>query len=154
MNWDRHVYKPGPIPEPHQEVFAQLNMERLVPHAGKLTVAWQVQKPFRLLDLLVFGANVATWLHSVRIATLEQVVRPFPVLQVLHSPNYSMDDLLSWLEREPDRDRLEHAKLKQQIHLTNEHPNIHMPTAAPGQQLQLTLSGPVEHVAVLGLSID
>jgi hypothetical protein len=142
-------------PDPHQEVFAQLHMERLVPHAGKITVQWMVQKPFRPQDLLVFGASVSTWLHSVRVATLEQVVRPFPLMQVLDTPNYSMEDLLSWVEGEPQRDRLEHARLKQQIHRTNSGAAVdNLRTASPGQFLQLTLSGPVEHVAVLGLSID
>jgi hypothetical protein len=139
-----------PPPEPHQEIFARLHCAC---DTAQFHISWQVQRPFRPIDLLLFGATHQTWLHSLRVCGKEQVSKPFPFLHVMHAPNYPLSELLGNLEQEPPGNHFEHGVLRSKVQLTNENPELRCITAAPGQILELGLSGPIEHVAILGLSL-
>lgn len=147
--------------DPFQQIFGQLHCKGEVDKP--LHLRWTVQNPFRPIDLLLFGAKHGfpsgvggTWVHSFKVGITEQIVQPFPFLQVFREPNYSIEDLLKHLPptTTPPVEYFEGLKLEHKVLRANEHPSMTLQTASPGQWLSLHLEGPIEHVVILGLGVE
>jgi hypothetical protein len=142
--------------EPHQEICGQLHCQQ---HrmTNSLNTQWLLTKPWRPIDILLFGATHETWLHSFKIGITEQIVKPFPFLHVMHSPNYTLEDLLLHLEPSTAdsvrQDNFSHARLAKPVFRTNNRA-LHFQTAKVGTYMQMRISGAVEHVVVLGIAVD
>ncbi len=116
----------------------------------KHELSWTLDRPFRPLDLFLWGQTNETVLHRFVVGADSQFIGSFVVPSLLKEP-FDLPAFLAFLEEAPENDRLIGVRLKQPIHRVND--GFIYSTASTGQQMCLELEGPIEHVVVFGVSV-
>ncbi len=143
------------MPEPFPVVYGNLNLK-----GSDHQLRWLTQRPFRPVDLLLWGTDSTTYVRSFTIGLREQIVEPFPFLAVLREPWFPVDALTDGLPRDAGlreigelRDLLDGVRLAGELKL-RVNPSLVFETANAGTQLRLNITGALQHAIVYGVSVD